>query len=220
MTTPLSQMPKPDAGQYQDARKLFLVPMFLFSPDTPEDGLKLLDRYWSEVRDHIENLERSLGRVSHIYHEAVYGEGEEGMRAVEMINPRGYSFIMALAGSLAKLEATESQDLLEEATDWQRCLSVGLVSRKVGSLASEGYRDAVRERYEHIGARIDETLKEGEGGALFIREDHRVQFPTDIQVFYVSPPGLDAIRHWIDDQVRAVAQDLEKADRQEEPEEE
>ena len=210
MTTPLSQMPKPDAGQYQSARKLFLVPTFLFSPDAPEDGLMLLDQYWSEVRGHIENLERSLGRVSHIYHEAVYGDDDEGMRAVEMINPRGYSFIMAMAGSSAKLEATENKDMLEEATDWQRCLSVGLVSQKVGSLASQGYQDALKGRYEHIGTQIDETLKEGEAGALFIREDHRVQFPSDIQVFYVSPPGLEAIKRWIEDQFSTVARNMEQ----------
>ena len=30
MTTPLSQMPKPEAGQYENNRKLFLVPAFLF----------------------------------------------------------------------------------------------------------------------------------------------------------------------------------------------
>ena len=76
---------------------------------------------------------------------------------------------------------------------------------------AEGYQKATKGRFEHIGARIDETLKEDEVGALFIREDHRVQFPSDVQVFYVAPPALDALKRWIDDQVRAVAENLERA---------
>jgi len=53
-----------------------------------------------------------------------------------------------------------------------------------------------------IGARTEDTLKEGEAGALFIREDHRVQFPADVQVFYVAPPALDALKRWMNDQMR------------------
>lgn len=211
MTTPLSQMPKPEAGQYENNRKLFLVPAFLFSSDTPNEGLELLDRYWSEVRDHVNNLERSLGQVAHVYHEALYADGDEGMSALERLNPKGCSFIRAMVESSATLEATDDQDALEEASDWQRCMSVGLMSQKVASMASEGYQDSIKRRYDHIGARIDETLKEGEAGVLFIREDHRVQFPSDVQVFYVSPPGLDAIKRWIDDQVREMARNLEQA---------
>ena len=220
-------MPKPEARQYENNRKLFLVPTFLFSPETSEEGLELLDRYWSEVRDHVTNLERSLGQVARVYHEAMYAGSGEGMSALERLNPKGCSFIRAMVESSAALEATDDRDALEEASDWQRCMSVGLMSRKVASLASEGYRDAVKRRYERIGARIDETLKEGEAGVLFIREDHKVQFPSDIQVFYVSPPGLDAIKRWIDGQVREMARNMEQAsspagteaDTAEEPEE-
>ena len=211
MTTPLSQMPKPDAGQYKDSRKLFLVPTFLFAPDTPKDGLEVLEKYWQEVRDQIGNLERSLGQVAHVYHETVYFDGDEAMATVEALNPTGSSFIRALAESSATVEATENKDLLEEAMDWQRCLSVGLMSQKVNTLAADGYRDAIQGRYEHIASRIDETLKEGEVGVLFIREDHHVQFPSDIQVFYVSPPGLNDIRRWIEDQFRAATADMERS---------
>jgi hypothetical protein len=29
-----------------------------------------------------------------------------------------------------------------------------------------------------------------------ISERHQVQFPTDIEVFYVAPPALDEFRRW------------------------
>ncbi len=199
-------MPKPQAEQFRANRKLFLVPTFIFGPDAPEEGQRLLDQYWSELRDHIYRLERSLGQVLHVYHETVFSDGEEGMRLIESLDPRGYSFIQALCQSTAKLEATEDRALVEESSDWQRCIAIGLASEKVSRLAWQGYQEATQKRYEHISARINETLKEGEAGVLFIREDHRVQFPPDVQVFYVAPPALDALKRWISDRLRAVTQ--------------
>ena len=207
MPTRLTQLPKPDAEQYKEERKLFLVPMpnFFLSPETPQDGLDLFESYWSEIRDHVENLERSLGKATHVYHEVVYADGDEGMLTLQEMNPKGSSFIHAMCQSDAKLEATEDRALLEESSDWLRCLSAGLVSEKVLTIAKEGYQQAANGRYEHIAKRIDETLQPGESSVLFIGADHRVQFPSDIKVFYVAPRSLDALKRWISDQMRAPA---------------
>jgi hypothetical protein len=112
----------------------------------------------------------------------------------------------------AQLEATEDLAALEESADWQRCLSIGLVSDVVRSMAVEGYQQATSRRYEHIAGRIDETIEGSESGILFIREDHRVQFPSDLQVFYVAPPALDALKRWIDDLMRSPAPPPRQAD--------
>ena len=210
MTERLSQMPKPEAEQFKSDRKLFLVPAFLIPPDAPGEGVVLLDRYWTEVREHVENLERTLGKVRHVYHEAIFGDGDEGMQMIDGVNPTGASFIQAMCHSEAKLEATEDRAALEESSDWQRCLSIGLMSQKVLSAAMEGFQDATSRRYEHIGSRIDETMQAEEAGALFIREDHRVQFPSDIRVFYVAPPALDALKRWIQEQMRSASSNLEQ----------
>ncbi|MFP6895248.1 MAG: hypothetical protein VCA38_01500 [Roseibacillus sp.] len=210
MTTPLGQFPKPQAEQYQQKRKLFLVPTFAFAPGVPDEGQTLLDRYWTEVRDNIGSLERSLGAVSHVYYETLYSGGDEGLQMLGGLNPKAHSFVQALCQSTAKLEATEDRALVEESSDWQRCVSIGLVSQKVINLAWESLQEATTSRYERIASKIDETLGEGDAGALFIREDHRVQFPSDIQVFYVAPPALDALKRWIDDQVRAMPQPVQQ----------
>ena len=202
MTTPLSQMPKPDADQYQDRRKLFMVPAIIFPADGSDDAQRLQESYWNEVRDHIGNLERSLGQVAHIYHETVFADGEEGMTLVNGLNPKAGPFIQAMCQSSAKLEATEDRNLVEESSDWQRCLSIGLMSEKVRTLALESFQETTAKRYEHVAKTIDETLNEGEVGALFAGEDHRIQFPSDIQVFYVAPPSLDALKRWVNDQMR------------------
>ena len=137
MTT-LGQFPKPEADRFFGQRKLLLAPTFAFHPGETGEGRELLDRYWAEVRDHVHNLERSLGPVARVYHEALFADGEDGMRLIEQLNPLGYSFISALCQSTATLTATEDSDTLHENFDWQRCLSIGLASEKVRNLAVEG----------------------------------------------------------------------------------
>lgn len=205
MTTPLSKFPKPEAEQYQGRRIIYLVPNFAFGPDAPKEAQDLLERYWSEVRDQIINLERSLGSVVHIYHETLFSDGHEGMTLLHGLNPKGHSFIKAMCSSTARLEATEDRALVEESSDWQRCISVGLLSEKVMKLALDGLQGVTQSRYQHMSARIDETLEEGEAAALFVREDHRIQFPPDVQVFYVAPPALDALKRWINDRLRSAS---------------
>ena len=203
MATPITQMPKPDAGQYSGERKLFLVPSFMMPPAMPEEGQALLDGYWSEVRDHVASLSRSLGRVSRVYHELVYEGGDAGMEMLEQVNPRGGSFIKSLCQAGASLEGLEDRALLEESMDWQRCISIGLMSERVMQLAMDGFREASEGRTRRMIERIDETLGEDEAGVLCIREDHGLQFPPSLKVFYVAPRSMDALKRWIEEQMRA-----------------
>ena len=202
MTT-IGQMPKPEAERFREDRKLLLVPLLIPFPGLPEEGQGILDRYWSEVRDQIENMERRLGKIKHVYHEAIDSSDDGGLKTLDDMNPAISGFVRTLCRSGATMEATEDRALLEESTDWQRCLTIGLMSEKVLKLASDGYQESTTQRYEHIARRIDTTLGDNEIGALFIGQDHRVQFPTDVQVFYVSPPSLDEYRRWMDEQMRA-----------------
>jgi hypothetical protein len=39
-------------------------------------------------------------------------------------------------------------------------------------------------------------LEENQVGLLLVSERHQIQFPSDIEVFYVSPPALDEFRRW------------------------
>lgn len=204
MTT-IGQIPKPEAGRFREDRKLLLVPLIVAFPGLPEEGQKIVDKYWAEARDHIENMERRLGSIKHVYHEAVDSSDDGGLKTLDDMNPAVSGFVRTLCRSGATMEATEDRALLEESTDWQRCLTMGLMSEKVLKLASDGYQESTKLRYEHIANRIDATLGENEVGALFIGQDHRVQFPVDVQVFYVSPPSLDEYRWWVEEQMRVAS---------------
>ena len=150
MTSPLSQIPRPQASRFADKKKLFLVPNYVFPPDVPQDGQELLNRYWSEVRDSIANLERSLGAVSRVYHELIYLDGDPGLAQIDMMNPSAGPFIRAICQSTAQLHALEDAELVHEHTDWQRILTIGPASQKVMAAAIEGYQSTLETRYANI----------------------------------------------------------------------
>ena len=179
---------------------VFLAPNYAPPLGAGDDGEAVFARYWSEVRDAMASLERSLGAVGKVYHEFVFADGEDGLAQVEAMNPSAYPLIRAMCRSTAEMRALEDAELVSEHIDWQRVLSVlsvGTASRKVTELALEGFRDTLSARYAAIGERISADLEDGERGALFIREDHRVQFGADVQVFYVSPPSLNEVKRWL-----------------------
>ena len=202
MTTPVGEIHRPEAERFRNGRKIYLVPLFLAAP-TPIPELQLkLDSYWAGANEHVGRLESALGLVDRIYHETVYESGDEGRKLVEQINPRGYQLVKPRCEAGAWLEATEDRALVEESFDWQGCMSIGLVSEKATSTVLQSYLEVTSRRYEYIASRIDSTLKKDESAILIIGEGHRVQFPGDIQVFYIAPPALDELKRWVSDASR------------------
>jgi len=129
---------------------------------------------------------------------------------MERLNPSSYQIARERCRCGAVLEATEDKELAEENMDWERCLIMGFMSRKVAKMVTEFYIESSRKRYEHIARKIDDTLKADEVGVLFIREGHMVQFSPDIEVFSVAPPALDEIHRWQRDRSAAVGDEPEE----------
>ena len=216
MSTPLADIGKPAVSSYQKGRKLYLVP-FYAGPNREEmtvadegseeaaETLRTLDefdnllaRYWVGADQHITRLEESLGKAQRLYHEHLDAAGEEGAQLLEKFNPLGAKLLNRRANAGASLEATEDRDTLIEIGDWLTCATAGLRSEKATAMVYQAYAEANAKRYEYIAARIDHTLQEDETGILVIRDDHRVQFPSDLQVFYVAPPALNELCKWIE----------------------
>jgi hypothetical protein len=128
---------------------------------------------------------------------------EQGAEVVAFdVNEKAHRMLRRKCQQGAEFVALEDRALFEEMMDWRRCLAVvlsGPVLRKV----SEFYQKANCRRYELMAKRIDETLKDEEAGVLIIGEDHAIQFPPDIQVFYVAPPALDELHRLLRNHVRA-----------------
>ena len=193
----LGRIERPAAEQYRGRRKLLLVPLvYSPAPDDPE-GAAALQNYWEQMQTQVAALENALGGLRHIYHETITASEEEGMEQLQAGDRRSHAFVSGKRESGAALEATDGMEVLLETLDLQRCLMIPLTSPSVASRLQEWHSEANRRRYEHIAARIDETLPDDGVGLLLISERHQVQFPSDIEVFYVSPPALDEFRRWL-----------------------
>jgi len=212
MAQELSKIDKPEAGSFKQGRKLFLVPLIYSAKGAPPEYVEKFDLYWKQATEHVGNLEAKVGRVDRVYHESISSGGEDGLKAMEKLNPKSCQIARQKCQSNAELEATEDRELVEESMDWERCLLIGFMSSKVAGIVSEFYIEASRKRYEHIGKKIDETLKADEIAVLFITEGHMVQFPKDVEVFSVAPPALDEIHRWLRDRAsRKKSEDNSKS---------
>ncbi len=200
MAEELGKIEKPPVANFKKGRKLFFVPVIYRGEGSPEDYIQRVNRYWEQVGKQIEELAAKLGGVSKIYHELIDAPGEKGAAAIKEVNEQSYDIIKSYMAKQAQMEALEEADLLTEFMDWSRCLMIGLQNQKVVSKIYESYMETGKKRNEAIAKKIDDTLKENEIGIIMMRENHQVQFPPDIQVFYVAPPALDEIKRWVREQ--------------------
>lgn len=199
MPEELGKIEKPALEEFKKGRKLYFVPILYRVEESLAEYLEKFNRYWSQVEDKISSLEQKLGKVARVYHELVPAGGDEGVKVVRDLNDKSYEVIKNRLDKGAQLEGVEEAELLSELMDWSRCLAIGLQSQKVFTTVYQSYTEISKRRNEHIARRIDETLKMDEAGVLFMREGHQVQFPKDIQVFYIAPPALDEIKRWLRD---------------------
>jgi hypothetical protein len=199
MPEELGKIEKPPVEDFKSGRKLFFIPLIFSGKELPREFTEKYDRYWEQVESQIAGLELKLGQVNRIYHELVPESGEESINTLKQLNVSSFQIVQSRVEKGAVLEATEDNDILSELMDWSRCLSIGLQSQKVFSTIYGFYTEANKKRYEAISRKINATLKENETGILIMAEEHHVQFPSDIRIFYVAPPALDELKRWLRD---------------------
>jgi hypothetical protein len=198
----LGKIERLEAERFKQGKKLYLVPLVYSGEKAPDEYKEKCDRYWQQVGEQLTNLASKIGGVNRVYHESIFQSGEGGMNALEKLDPGGYQIARTQCDNGAIFEAVEDEELFEEVMDWQRCLMLGFMSEKVATRVSEFYVEAAKKRNEFIANKISETLKDDEAGLLFIREEHSVQFPNDVEVFSIFPPSLDEIHRWLRDQAK------------------
>jgi len=197
MAKKLGKIEKPPAEKYRTGRKLFFAPL-IFTPREPQaDFLKLINSYWSQVEAQVSKLEAMLNDVDRVYHELITVGGKKGMKVIEKLNSGSYQVARTRVKKGAKLQPIEDDELLTEFMDWSKCLAVGLQNQKVFTRVYESYIEVQKRRNNHITKQIDKTLKSNGTGILLMREGHQLQFPSDIEVFYIAPPSLDEIKRWL-----------------------
>jgi hypothetical protein len=200
MSEELGKIEKPLAESFKAGRKLYFVPLVFSKPDLPLDMSLKFSEYWDQVESQIANLESKLGQVKYILHELVYASGEVGLKTLEQVNSGSLDLVRNRLEKGTVFEPAEDNEIMTELMDWSRCLSLGLQNQKVFSNIYQNYTDANSRRNTFISQKLDKLVKGDESCILIMAEGHHVQFPADMQVFYVAPPVLDFIKRWTRDQ--------------------
>lgn len=200
MSEPLGRVERPAADTFHSRRKIYLVFLVFTHESAPPEYNEKCEKYWRQIGEQLANLEAKAGSAAHVYHEAVYEQGEAGLLLLQKMHRFSYEIVAPRCTNGAVLEAMEDRELAAEVGDWERFMMMGYSSAKVGELVRDLYTQAFKKRNEHVMSAIDTTLGPGESGLLLVGEGHRLQFPADMEVFSVVPPALDELHRWVRDQ--------------------
>ncbi len=144
-----------------------------------EENLRRIEHFWSEVDKEVESLATEPEKLR-IYQDGLPCAGELGERIVRETAAKGsrnYLIIQRLMDRGAKIEATESPELLKQEYSYIRAL-LEAKTEEEKKLAETRYiqvKDKLLEdRDVFIARSIDSTLKDGETGILFIGASHNV----------------------------------------------
>ena len=148
-------------------------------------------KFWDSLADYFAAVDASDLKI---YQDGLPADGELGKKIVEEGAKRGsknYQIILELMGRGAKIIKTENPSLLQE--EYEHITEVTrseLDARKAGANVNYQARrnQLTKERDKFIAKTVDETLKEGETGVLFMGSYHNIlaHLPKDILIKQVK----------------------------------
>ena len=155
-----------------------------------ERSVKAIDQLWTIIHETIEKLDLPYPQVR-LYQDGLPNCGREVQIVTDLANAGSpnHQLLLYLMEKGATLMGTESADLLlEEYQLVQQILSAqGLGEAERVQARQESLSNSLLERRDrYISERINETLREGETGILFLGMLHSLEerIAKDIQVHY------------------------------------
>ena len=148
-----------------------------------------IDRFWTEVERAIEALALSFESVR-LYQDGLPGCGREAeiVRELARTGNRNHQLLLRLMDRGATIMGTESADLLVQEYQMAKESLAARPPRAAGVAAlRRALTDALLERRDRfVAQRINETLKPGETGILFLGMLHSLEgyLQQDVKVIY------------------------------------
>jgi len=154
-----------------------------------EENQRRIEHFWGDVEKEVNDLGLDPSKLR-IYQDGLPCAGELGERIVRETASKGsrnYRIIERLMDRGARIEATESPDLLRKEYAYIKALLEAKTEDERRSAEALYYQVKDRlleERDVFIARSIDSTLQEGETGLLFIGASHNVlpKIPKEIEV--------------------------------------
>jgi hypothetical protein len=153
-----------------------------------EEHNRIIEDFWQGIRKKILDLDLNHP-CTRLYQDGLPVCGREMdiiQELVKMGSPN-HRILMDLIHLGAKLEGTEDPKLLLEEYHLLKDSAADPHDQNMGKRYQQAAKKILQNRDAFIGRRIDETLKRGETGLLFMGISHRVDknLPRDIEIDYV-----------------------------------
>jgi hypothetical protein len=160
-----------------------------------EQHKKAISDFWDSLSDYFRSLDVEGFRI---YQDGLVADGELGMKIVKVAADSGsknYLLVYNLVERGATIIKTEDINIVKKERDFvvkmaQTKLYIKRLLRYIKYMLYKGR--LLRQRDEYIAKMIDETLKEGETGIVFLGALHNVasMLPQDIEVIEVKKKQL------------------------------
>ncbi|MEW6351821.1 MAG: hypothetical protein AB1646_22460 [Thermodesulfobacteriota bacterium] len=149
--------------------------------------LDLIDKFWTEIGQSIDRLSLPVGRVR-IYQDGlpVSGKEREIVEELAKSGSRNHALLLRLIDGGAQLMGTESLELLLEEYELARKALEWGVPPETHKSEKPGTVSLLERRDTFIARRINDTLRPGEIGMVFLGMLHSLEkwLERDIQVIY------------------------------------
>ncbi len=151
--------------------------------------LAAIDKVWTEIEDFIDGLDLAFDRVR-LYQDGLPVCGREAEIVTELAQAgnRNHQLLLRLMSRGAVLMGTESSDLLVQEYQLAKQSLTARSPRAAGVAAQRRALSAalLQRRDQFMAQRLNDTLKPGETGILFLGMLHSLEryLPKDIKVIY------------------------------------
>ncbi len=159
-------------------RTLIIVPVMYEKEElgktlgmVPSDFEESYSEFWNYVE---ERLKPFIGKVSAVY--------SDRLSPVEETGSRANTLLKRLVDNNSAFHCVEDSLLAAEAKAWLEMLEKGQVQA-----AAELFEENLRERDEHAREVVEQTLRDGEIGVLFIDPARKISFSEDVRVVKMYP---------------------------------
>jgi len=185
-------------------RKLLFIPIIHMEPDLGSEAAAIVSKsaslvgeerwakhkesvakFWDSMADYFATVDASTLKI---YQDGLPVDGALGRKIIEEAARRGsknHQIVLSLMVRGAEIRKTENPSLLKEEYEYISGITrSGSAAEK--NIASAKYKrrknQLTKERDKFVGKTINETLKEGETGALFMGSYHNIfpYLPEDI----------------------------------------
>jgi hypothetical protein len=142
--------------------------------EVPEDFDKTAKEFWGYITKRLKTV---LSRIHWVYSDSLPKDVEN-----TSLRDKEYVIVEGLVKNGAQLKYVEDSILAAEVKAWFE-----MTKTSSSQVVFELYNESLREMCRSIMGTINQTLKRGEIGVLFIDSSFKISFPREIRVIKMFP---------------------------------